>query len=121
GLPGATINGHPGAGAVIIKFGTVYGVDPGAGQVWSQDSPNVLGTAENSDHFGSSLMAADFNRSGGDDLAIGVVGENTFTGGVNVLLGSFSGLTSSGNSILMEQFQGMSGPAAPYDHFGILH
>jgi hypothetical protein len=64
--------------------------------------------------------ASDFNGDGSSDLAVGVPGENISAGAVNVLLGSSARLTSAGNSILMEQFQGVSGNAAPGDRFGTL-
>ena len=41
----------------------------------NQNSPNVAGTAETGDLFGSALEAGDFNGDGIDDLAVGAPGE----------------------------------------------
>ncbi|MCD0448956.1 FG-GAP-like repeat-containing protein [Actinocorallia sp. API 0066] len=85
GIPGA---GHRGQGAVTV-------LDPlrGRARVLSQAGP-VRGGPERDDGFGTSLAAADFDRDGKADLAIGVPGE-AFThrdkgaaeGAVHVLYG----------------------------------
>lgn len=89
-------------------------------QIWSQDSPGVLGGSETGDHFGSFLAAGNFDSSGSDDLAIGVAGENTSSGAVNVLLGSLYGLGSANNHILMQGFQALPETPESFDLFGHL-
>jgi len=51
-------------------------------------------------------IRADFNGDGADDLAVGVPGEKSGSGGVNVIYGSGQGLTATGNQFLR---QGMTG------------
>lgn len=109
-------------GVVHILYGSrSFGLTPLGNQIWSQDSPDVLGGAEYHDRFGASLVAADFNRSGHDDLAVGVPGENSFSGAVNVLFGSRFGLSAVNNQILMEQFQGLQGSAMAGNVFGYVN
>ena len=66
-------------------------------QRWTQGSDGILDDAEGGDVFGAALAAGDFNGDGFADLAIGVPGENSARGRVNVIYGAFGGLTSSGN------------------------
>jgi hypothetical protein len=47
-------------------------------------------------------IRADFDGDGRDDLAIGVPGEKASSGGVNVIYGSNSGLTASGNQFFSQ-------------------
>lgn len=93
------------AGAVHILFGVMNtGLSAAGAQFWTQDSPDIRGTAEEGDSFGVSLAAGDFNGDGTDDLAIGVpdedVGEVPRAGAVNVLYGATpDGPTAAGNQI----------------------
>ncbi|QXJ20366.1 FG-GAP repeat protein [Actinomadura graeca] len=68
--------GAPGDGA--RGAGTVTVLDPleRSANYVSQDEPDVDGTAERADGFGSALAAADFDGDGRDDLAIGAPGED---------------------------------------------
>lgn len=105
-------------GSVSIFLGQAnVGLTNAASQIWSQDSPGILGLAESApdprfnsnktwgDRFGFSLAAGDFDGDGRDDLAIGAPGERFYMGGisnvpggaVNVLYGSSSGLMNYGN------------------------
>jgi hypothetical protein len=58
-------------------------------------------------------VAADFNRDGVADLAVGVPGEN-LTGAVNVLSGASSGLSGSGAQVFFQ----VGGTAEFLDRFG---
>ncbi len=104
GVPGEDIGTTSNAGAVNIIYGSAFGGLSSTGdQIWHQDTAGVLGVAEAFDQFGSSLAAGDFNDDGYDDLAIGVPGEDVGTinaaGVVNILYGSASGLTATGDQI----------------------
>jgi hypothetical protein len=101
---GSGANEITNAGAVNILYGSAFGGLGSTGdQIWHQNSSGVLGVAEAFDNFGSSLAAGDFNDDGYDDLAIGVPGEDVGTinaaGAVNILYGSASGLTATGDQI----------------------
>ncbi len=96
GVPGESIGGDAGAGAVIMIYGSDTGVSV-TDQLWSQDSTGVLESAEPGDAFGSSLQIGAYGTSPIGDLAVGVPSEDRGTvidgGTVNVLYHS----TSTGN------------------------
>jgi len=105
------------AGAVHVIYGAPSsGLSPAGNQFWHQDSPDVSGSAEYSDHFGSALAAGNFNGDEYDDLAIGIPLEDFESastienaGSVIVLYGSVGGLSPS--AVLPDQmwYQGGNG------------
>lgn len=113
GIPGE----NAGAGAIqvlsIAAYSTVF-------QYWQQGSGLILGTAEAGDRFGTSLVVGDFNRNGYPDVAIGVPGENTRAGAINVLYGANYGLSNVGNQLFMQGLFGMLDTPEAYDGFGRL-
>jgi len=118
--------GAPGESAAAGTVTAIYGeVDEGLGsgfKLWGQDVGSVAGTAEAGDAFGSAMAAGDFDGDGFADLAIGVPGEaigsTTGAGLVNVIYGSASGLSSSGNKAFHQNTSGIAGTAEPGDGFG---
>jgi hypothetical protein len=87
----------------------------------AQNSASIVGVAEADDFFGSALAAGDFNGDGFDDLAIGVPFESfaaNFDGVVNVIYGSASGLTATGNEFWSQDSAGIQGVAEALDRFG---
>jgi len=91
GIPGATIEGAVGAGAVTMLYG-----ERGTGLVnnndlWHQNVESVRGVADEGDAFGSSLATGDFDGDGIDDLAVGVPSDAIDgvedAGGVAILYG----------------------------------
>jgi plastocyanin len=97
------------AGAINVLYGSATGLATSAGpgaQEWSQASPGVNGVAEGNDFFGSALASGDFDNDGFTDLAIGVFGEDIEgdsvlhnAGAVNLLFGSLTGLSATGNQL----------------------
>ena len=89
------------AGEVDILYGTPAGLTEVNAQTWVQGSDGVPGTPEAGDHFGQTLVAADFDHDGYADLAIGIPSEDLDSppmanvGAVQVLWGSVSGLTAA--------------------------
>jgi hypothetical protein len=84
-IPGVTA-----AGSVTVLYGATGGLQTVGSERWSQDSPNVPGTAELGDSFGWALAAGDFRNDRADDLAIGVPYDLVafeLAGSVNVLNG----------------------------------
>jgi hypothetical protein len=126
GVFGETLGGANAAGAVHVIYGSPSGLSATAtpDQFWTQDSPNVSGSAETNDFFGQALAAANFGGSSHADLAIGVEGEAlgglNNAGGVNVIYGSSSGLSAT---VTPDQFwyqdtTNVEGAAEQDDHFG---
>jgi hypothetical protein len=87
------------AGAVNVIYGSPTGLSATfvADQFWSQNTANVEDAAEETDAFGISLVAGDFNDDGREYLAIGVFedlqdvnGVIVDAGAVNVIHGALS-------------------------------
>jgi nucleoside phosphorylase len=111
------------AGAANVIYGTASGLDMSGAQFWHQDSPGVLGDgAEEDDSFAYSLAAANFGKSTHADLAIGVrqedLGTITNAGAVNVLYGSSTGLTASGDQFWHQNSSGILDAAEEFDYLG---
>ncbi|MER7128268.1 FG-GAP and VCBS repeat-containing protein [Streptosporangium saharense] len=121
--------GAPGDGGPRSGAGSVTILDLAARQagLYTQDSPNVKGSAEKWDHFGAALAVGDFNADGRADLAIGVPGEDLDAnvraldygaGAVNVLYGSRRGLSALGSEMWTQNTRGVVGKARYADRFG---
>ena len=105
GVSGEDVGGIQNAGAVNVIYGGSGGLVASGNQIWHQDSDGIAGQAEgtdffgDADRFGSALAAGDFDNDGFADLAIGVPGEDTDAGAVNVIYGGPEGLAPPGNQI----------------------
>jgi hypothetical protein len=101
GVPKETTNaGIVGAGAVHVLYGSSLGLQGTGSQFWHQNK--IRGVAEDFDSFGTTLVAADFDGNGYDDLGVGVPGEDSTAGlvnvgAVNVIYGSNLKLTTLNN------------------------
>lgn len=95
GAPTEDVGGTQDAGAVVINFGSEYGLTHvGADLLTRGDASEIEGT---SDQFGYALAAADLNRDGYDDLVVGVpgatIGGHTAAGRVIFFRGGPTGLS----------------------------
>lgn len=123
GVPGESIGTIAAAGSVIVIHGSPRGLDPVRSSEWNENTADVAGTASAADSFGASLAAGAIDGVDGDDLVIGVPGQDVTpckgcalvhsAGAVNVLFGSSGGLQTTRNQQL---FQPESAEA--FDFFG---
>jgi hypothetical protein len=121
------------AGAVSIFLGGP--VAPSASQFWHQRTTtstfpsSIAGEAGAGDQFGFALSAWNFGNGSQADLAIGVphdsvprpeplIGNVFDAGSVNVLYGSSTGLTVTGNQRWHQNVSGMLDAAETGDRFG---
>jgi FG-GAP repeat len=122
GAAGEDVGSINAAGAVNVLYGATAGLTGAGSQLFTQDSPGVLGTAEPFDFFGVSLAVGDFDDDGFADLAVGVprevVGTIEIAGAVNVLYGAVTGLSGSGSQLFSQDSPGVPGAAELGDRFG---
>jgi FG-GAP repeat protein len=122
GVPGEDLSGISAIGAVNVIYGSSSGLTSTGNQFWTQNSPGIADSAEQDDDFGDSLGTGDYNGDGNTDLAIGVPGEDVSgiiqAGAVNVIYGSSSGLTSSGDQFWNQDSSGILNAAGEADFFG---
>jgi len=122
GVPGEDVGALASAGCVNVIYGSAGGLTATGDQLWHQDSTGMSGAAEALDQFGYSLAAADFDRDGRDDLAVGVVHEGVEAvvraGAVNVIYGSAGGLTATGDWWFNQDTSGMLDVCETDDVFG---
>lgn len=120
GVPGKDTEAATDAGVVYVTYGARSGLSQRT-QTFSQQTPGIQESADESDHFGETLTTGDFNGDGYTDLAVGVPGEvitGFGDGAVNVIYGSRRGLTTKGNQVWHQDSPGMPEEAASAERFG---
>ena len=122
GVPREDIRSIVDAGTVHVIYGAEGGLSANGNQRWSQDTSGIVGSPEDGDLFGSSIVTGDYNGDGYDDLAIGSPGEDVGSrmnaGAVNVIYGAPGGLSNVGDSLWTQDVAGVEDAAEEGDLFG---
>ena len=123
GVPGESVNGQSGAGAVNVIMGGSDGIlDTGDDQLWTQSSLFIEGSPNIDDNFGWALAVGDFDDDGRSDLAIGAPGDRVDglngAGSVNVIYGGSDGLGATGDQLWNQNSSGIGGGSEAGDRFG---
>ena len=103
-------------GMIDVIPGSASGLDPLQAYSFDQDTPGIAGDPESEDAFGCALAAGDFDGDAFVDLAIGVCGEDSSRGAVQVIFGGPTGLSASGSRFFSET--GIGGLSEDGDQFG---
>jgi hypothetical protein len=109
------------AGSVHVIYGSNSGLTDDDDAAFGQATADIDGTAETGDHFGAVVAAGDFNCDGYDDVAIGIPGENSDAGAVQIIYGSNAGLSATagpGNDVFAQGEGNIAETAEAGDHFG---
>lgn len=134
GVPGETVDGVSGAGAVNIIYGSPSGLtftNPIPHMI-HQNLNGVTDQAEMNDYFGYALTSGDFNSDGLDDLAVGIPDEDiptpagnlTDAGAITIIHGQGFGLvdtiTNSADAYFWyaDSNPYVAGALEEYDRFG---
>jgi hypothetical protein len=108
-------------GGVALFRGTPAGLTPQAAQ-WIPGNAAGLPIAVETDGFGEVLAAADFDRDGRDDLAVGFrrdwLGQALFAGTVVILPGAAGELSVATAQVFHQDTPGVPDEAEIYDQFG---
>jgi hypothetical protein len=106
GVPGENFEGtstKSNVGVVHVIYGTGTGLGS-MNQLWYQGNSGINGSAEVGDEFGKALTTGNFDGQLGDDLAIGVpgqdVGSANHAGAVHILYSSAGSLLTTNNHII---------------------
>jgi hypothetical protein len=106
GVPGDTVSGFADAGSAYVFFGSTAGPSTANEVQLHQDTSGIDGTGEANDAFGYSVAAGDWNGDGRDDVGIGAafeaIGSVAGAGTAHVILGTGSGVTTTGSQRFSE-------------------
>ena len=108
---------YDGEGQLQVYRATPRGLAPPV--VVTQSTPGVPGRREPGDGFGHALAAADVDRDGKTDLAVGVPGKNDSAGSVALLYGHQAGLAHQRARKISQQTPGVPGRVEAFDYFGL--
>lgn len=103
GIPGEARNNQANAGEVHVLYGSGSGLTEARGQIFGQGVTGLSDNAEAGDRFGQVLSWGNFNGDNFGDLAVGLPNEDIGTiadaGAVQLIYGSGTGLTATGNQV----------------------
>lgn len=111
-------------GTVAVVKGSPGGLTATGVTTWTQGNTGVVGTPEEDDAFGASIVMGHLDAGPTDDLAIGVPGDvingKPSAGSVNILLGSPTGVTTAGEggARFHQDTSGVPGTVELQDGFG---
>lgn len=123
GSPGEDIGAKEDAGIVTVLATNGDGVPVARrSRNISQGTPGVPGRSQAGDEWGSTVVVADFNRDGWDDIVVGAPGEDIAgaanAGAITLLRGDGLSPLGRGATLIHRASAGIPGPARAHDRFG---
>ncbi|HEY2792901.1 MAG TPA: FG-GAP repeat protein [Micromonosporaceae bacterium] len=100
GAYGRNVGGEDGAGSIQVDYGSKTGLVASKSQYFDQNSTGMPTAPEYQASFGWSLVSGYFNADCYADLAIGVPGTDNSNGGVIILDGSATGLSTTNAQLI---------------------
>ncbi|EDY84040.1 FG-GAP repeat domain protein [Verrucomicrobiia bacterium DG1235] len=120
GVPFEEVSDVSAAGAVLVLYGTPFGLSSDNARNFTQTFGGL--SSEPFDYFGWALTAGDYNNDGHDDLAIGIlnetVGDVENAGAVMVLNGSSARLQTGNRQYIHQDLLNTWNAAEVGDGFG---
>ena len=120
GIPFEGISGQSEAGAIQVIYGSSGGLST-QDEVFHQNRAGMAGTLNSHEHFGYAVATGDFDNDGFDDVAVGIPldkDEADFSGSVQILYGSASGLSTGQNQLINQNSPSIVNSSEADDHFG---
>ena len=113
GAPNKSFGNSSDVGSVVVLYGSPLGLTSADSIDFHQDSIGVPGGNESGDLWGSSLVSADFDNDGFDDVIIGAPGEaigsKENAGAFTIMFGSSAGLVSDRAKLFHQGTPGVPG------------
>lgn len=125
GIRGQIVNGQVNAGAVMVVYGAVAGINGNGAEIFDRESDGLTFSPRENDYYGWALASGDFDADGDADLAIGILNgtcpNGADRGGAVVVLNgtaTSTGLTTADSRIWRPGVQDIAGDCATADSFG---
>jgi hypothetical protein len=99
--------GEYASGAVNVLYGSSSGLTATGDQLWRQSRSLYDPIMEGANEFGAALAVGDFDGDGYADLAVGDPAQGEAEGTVNIIYGSYRGLTTVGLQIWHQNSPGI--------------
>jgi hypothetical protein len=122
GARGEDVGSVTDAGAATVLYGSAAGLTAVGSHPVDQNTADVEDASETDDAFGASIAVGDLDGDGNADVAFGAPGEGigakTLAGAVNVLYGTESGLSATGDQLWSQDSTNVDGTSETGDAFG---
>jgi hypothetical protein len=117
-----SFGGKDNPGSVAVLYGSSSGLAVAGNQLFNQDTAGVPGVATKVEQLGAAVSVGQYGRGGQSDIAAGVPFDilpgKAFTGGVNVLYGTSTGLSATGSQLWNQDSSGVKSVAVKDEEFG---
>jgi hypothetical protein len=111
--PSYEVSGHADAGAIWFIDGAT-----GQASIVHQNTSGINGASETGDLFGRAVDLYDADGDGCSEIAVGIPGENSSGGFIQILPGSRNGIATAADYLVDQNTAGIPGKREAGDQFG---